>query len=176
MSLGCRRVERSELNWRGVVIFGLAVLTVIVLINVIDDDPAQLGAPTVDGSVTTTTVPGATVTTVPGATVTTKAGTATTKAGTVTTKPGTTATTRAIPATKPTLSNGSSGEDVKTVQTILASLGYYTGAVDGAYGAGTAAAVQAFQTAEGITAVVPGAVDAATWAKLSTSTTRKAGT
>ncbi len=150
-------------------IFGLAVLTVIVLINVIDDDPAQLGAPTVDGSVTTTTVPGATVSTVPGATVTTKAGTATTK-------PGTTATTRAIPAAKPTLSNGSSGDDVKTVQTILASLGYYTGVVDGQYGPGTAAAVQAFQTAEKITPVVPGAVDAATWTALSTSTTRKAGT
>jgi murein L,D-transpeptidase YcbB/YkuD len=175
-------VERSELNWRGVVIFGLAVLTVIVLINVIDDDPAQLGAPTVDiGGVTTTTVPSVTGTTLPGtsttraATTTTKAATATTKAGTATTKPGTTATTRAIPAAKPTLSNGSSGEDVKTVQTILTSLGYYTGAIDGAYGPGTAAAVQAFQTAEGI-APVSGAVDAATWAKLSTSTTRKAGT
>ena len=162
-------MERSELNWRGVVIFGLAVLTVIVLINVIDDDPAQLGAPTVDVGVTTTTVPGVTGTTLPGAT-------ATTKASTETTKPGTTATTRLIPASKPTLSNGSSGEDVKTVQTILASLGYYTGVVDGQYGPGTSAAVQAFQTQEKIAAVVPGAVDAATWAKLSTSTTRKAGT
>jgi peptidoglycan hydrolase-like protein with peptidoglycan-binding domain len=162
-------VERSELNWRGVVIFGLAVLTVIVLINVIDDDPAQLGAPTVDGAVTTTTLPGTTDTTVAGATVTTKAATGTTK-------PGTTPTTRAIPATKPTLQNGTSGADVTTVQTILKDLGYYTGAVDGQYGPGTAAAVTAFQTAEGITPITPGAVDAATWNKLATSTTRKAGT
>ena len=73
------------------------------------------------------------------------------------------------------MSNGSTGDDVRTVQTILTTLGYYTGAVDGQYGPGTAAAVQAFQTAEGITPV-SGVVDAATWAKLSTSTTKKAGT
>ena len=36
----------TSLNWRGVVVFGLAVLTVIVLIRVIDDDPASLGVNT----------------------------------------------------------------------------------------------------------------------------------
>ena len=38
------------------------------------------------------------------------------------------------------------------VQTMLATLGYYTGSVDGIYGAGTAEAVKAFQTDAGLTA------------------------
>ena len=38
------------------------------------------------------------------------------------------------------------------VQTMLATLGYYTGSVDGIYGAGTAEAVKAFQTDAGLAA------------------------
>jgi peptidoglycan hydrolase-like protein with peptidoglycan-binding domain len=165
VSLGCGRLERSDLNWRGVAIFVLAVLTVILLINVIDDDPTQLGVNTAD----TSQDDSSTVTTLPGATSTTKPGT------TGTTKPSTTATTRAIPATKPVLSQGATGAEVMTVQTILASLGYYTGTADGQYGPGTAAAVTAFQTQEGITPA-DGQVNAATWDKLATSATRKTGT
>ena len=38
----------------------------------------------------------------------------------------------------PTLSRyGSTGTEVKNIQTVLKRLGYYTGAVDGIYGSGT---------------------------------------
>ena len=55
-------------------------------------------------------------------------------------------------------------EDVKHVQERLAYYGYYTMKVDGLYGAGTIAAVKAFQKANGIT--VDGAVGKETLAKL----------
>ena len=51
-----------------------------------------------------------------------------------------------------TLRKGSQGEDVKSVQTRLKALGYYTGTVDGKYGTGTIAAVTAFQTQNGLKA------------------------
>ena len=51
-----------------------------------------------------------------------------------------------------TLRKGSQGEDVKTVQNRLKTLGYYTGTVDGKYGTGTLAAVTAFQTQNGLKA------------------------
>ena len=51
-----------------------------------------------------------------------------------------------------TLRKGSQGEDVKSVQTRLKALGYYTGTVDGKYGSGTLAAVTAFQTQNGLKA------------------------
>jgi peptidoglycan hydrolase-like protein with peptidoglycan-binding domain len=147
-------LERSDLNWRGVAIFGLAVLTVIVLISVIDDEPAQLGVNTggtaqdSGGGVTTTTrVPGAATTTTPEPT----------------------ATTALDPAGRATLQTGSSGPDVTLVQQRLTDLGYYSGPVDGSYGAGTATAVQAFQTAEGITPA-DGVVGPATWTALATAT------
>ncbi len=44
-----------------------------------------------------------------------------------------------------TLEDGSSGEQVRTLQKRLKDLGYYTGSVDGNYGDGTKAAVIAFQ-------------------------------
>ncbi|MBR5960568.1 MAG: peptidoglycan-binding protein [Clostridia bacterium] len=44
-----------------------------------------------------------------------------------------------------TLEDGSSGEQVKTLQKRLKDLGYYTGSVDGNYGDGTKSAVIAFQ-------------------------------
>ena len=43
------------------------------------------------------------------------------------------------------LKTGSTGDAVKQLQQKLKELGYYTGSVDGAYGAGTANAVKEFQ-------------------------------
>ncbi len=48
------------------------------------------------------------------------------------------------------LTSGSRGTRVRTLQTALKTLGYYTMSVDGVYGRGTAAAVQAFQRANGL--------------------------
>lgn len=50
-----------------------------------------------------------------------------------------------------TLKDGDSGDAVKKLQQKLKELGYYTGSVDGKYGAGTVSAVTAFQTVNGIT-------------------------
>ncbi|ADU26011.1 spore cortex-lytic enzyme [Ethanoligenens harbinense] len=47
---------------------------------------------------------------------------------------------------------GSTGSEVRQIQTRLKSWGYYTGTVDGVYGAGTRAAVIAFQRKNGLTA------------------------
>ncbi|HCE13857.1 MAG TPA: hypothetical protein DEQ37_01595, partial [Clostridiales bacterium] len=47
---------------------------------------------------------------------------------------------------------GMSGDDVKSVQSRLDKFGYYSGALDGIYGAATVAAVQAFQARNGLTA------------------------
>ena len=46
---------------------------------------------------------------------------------------------------------GSSGNEVKQIQTRLKSWGYYNGAVDGVYGSKTQAAVKSFQRANGLT-------------------------
>lgn len=51
-----------------------------------------------------------------------------------------------------TLKSGSEGAAVKQLQTKLKELGYYTGSVDGKYGAGTVSAVKAFQAANNLTA------------------------
>ena len=51
-----------------------------------------------------------------------------------------------------TLKTGSKGENVKTLQRRLAELGYYTGKVDGDFGAGTFNALTAFQKANKLTA------------------------
>ena len=50
------------------------------------------------------------------------------------------------------LKKGSRGEEVTKLQTALKELGYYTKAVDGAYGSGTIAAVKAFQARNGLLA------------------------
>ena len=48
--------------------------------------------------------------------------------------------------TVPTLSRyGSTGTEVKNIQTVLKKLGYYTGSIDGIYGSGTRSAVTRFQ-------------------------------
>ena len=136
-------------------IFALAVLTVIVLIRVIDDDPASLGVNTAgtsqdddDATVTTTT-------TLPSG-------------STTTTRPGTTATTAFNPTGRATIQEGSSGPDVSLLQQRLTTLGYYKGAVDGAFGPGTKTAVVAFQTAKGITPA-DGVVGPTTWEALATA-------
>ncbi|GHU65458.1 hypothetical protein FACS1894184_01280 [Clostridia bacterium] len=49
-----------------------------------------------------------------------------------------------------TLYQGSTGSDVRAVQTILKQLGYLTSSVDGIFGSKTAAAVKAFQTRNGL--------------------------
>lgn len=49
-----------------------------------------------------------------------------------------------------TLRKGYTGDDVKSVQSRLQELGYYTGSVDGNYGSGTMAAVKAFQGNNGL--------------------------
>ncbi|MBQ7713098.1 MAG: spore cortex-lytic enzyme [Clostridia bacterium] len=49
------------------------------------------------------------------------------------------------------LKNGSTGAQVKTVQTKLKNWGYYTGSVDGIYGPKTVAAVKYFQRVNGLT-------------------------
>jgi len=141
-----------------VAIFGLAVLSVIVLINVIDDEPAQLAVNTAgssqdsgDTATTTTTLPGTTATTKPGTTATTK--------------PGTTATTAFNPAGRATLTIGSSGADVLLVQQRLTALGLYSGPLDSSYGPSTAAAVTQFQTQKGLTPA-DGQVGPATWTAL----------
>lgn len=52
----------------------------------------------------------------------------------------------------PVLRVGSTGSDVSDMQTRLQELGYYTGEIDGRFAGGTQAAVEAFQTANGLTA------------------------
>lgn len=59
---------------------------------------------------------------------------------------------KSISVTLNTLKNGSSGEQVKTVQRILNGSGYTSGTVDGKYGKNTENAVKAFQKAKGLTA------------------------
>lgn len=46
---------------------------------------------------------------------------------------------------------GSTGEEVKQIQTKLKAWGYYTGSVDGIYGSKTVAAVKKFQQKNGLT-------------------------
>ena len=46
----------------------------------------------------------------------------------------------------PTVKNGSTGDAVKILQTILYSMGYYTGTIDGQSGSMTVAAIKAIQT------------------------------
>jgi putative chitinase len=50
-----------------------------------------------------------------------------------------------------TLRKGSSGPDVAALQTQLQAKGFSPGAIDGSFGAGTAAAVVAFQQSQGLT-------------------------
>ncbi|MBR2743664.1 MAG: spore cortex-lytic enzyme [Clostridia bacterium] len=59
----------------------------------------------------------------------------------------------AAPESAPALSRyGSSGEEVRLIQTKLKNWGYYGGAIDGIYGSETQAAVKYFQQKNGLTA------------------------
>ena len=71
------------------------------------------------------------------------------------------------------LKQGSSGDYVKKVQQKLKNWGYYTGAVDGVFGAKTKAAVVSFQKKNGLTA--DGIVGAKTFAALGISVSSSAG-
>lgn len=89
--------------------------------------------------------------------------------------PTATAATATYPAALTrTLYQGSTGEDVRIVQTILKGLGYYTGAVDGDYGRNTTAAVVAYQKKNGLTA--DGVVGPTTYRKLISGTSVSANT
>jgi hypothetical protein len=68
------------------------------------------------------------------------------------------------PAAVRVLRSGARGADVRDLQQALAALGYYTSSADGAFGDGTAAAVGAFQTANGL--LTDGIVGATTTAAL----------
>ena len=63
-----------------------------------------------------------------------------------------------------TLRMGSSGEDVRALQTALQTLGFLNDAADGKFGAKTREAVRKFQKKSGL--AVDGIVGAATWAAL----------
>ncbi len=63
-----------------------------------------------------------------------------------------------------TLRNGSTGDDVKSVQTRLKALGYYAGTVDGNYGSTTVVAVASFQLRNNLDA--DGVAGTRTFAKL----------
>ena len=71
-------------------------------------------------------------------------------------------------ATASSLKKGSTGSAVKTLQRRLRDLGYYSGSIDGDFGDSTAAAVRAFQKANGLD--VDGKVGSRTLAKLNSST------
>lgn len=66
--------------------------------------------------------------------------------------------------THSTLKQGSRGDEVKLLQQLLKNKGYYSGSIDGIFGAGTKNAVVQFQRAAGLSA--DGIVGAKTWAAL----------
>ena len=72
-----------------------------------------------------------------------------------------------------TLRKGYQGDDVKSVQTRLKELGYYTGSIDGKYGSGTMAAVKAFQSNNGLSA--DGLAGTKTYAVLYSDSAKAAG-
>lgn len=66
--------------------------------------------------------------------------------------------------TRKTVRMGSKGEDVKYLQTRLASFGYHVGGIDGIFGVNTCNAVIDFQTDHGL--VADGVVGIRTWEKI----------
>ncbi len=71
-----------------------------------------------------------------------------------------------------TCKQGDTGESVKKVQKRLKTLGYYSGSIDGDYGAGTKSAVRDFQKRNGLS--TNGEVNSATLKKLNSSDAKKA--
>ena len=86
------------------------------------------------------------------------------------------AATKATPSPAPSsaLREGSSGEDVYVLQARLFELGYYSGRIDGRFGAETTEAVKAFQRANGLSA--DGVVGSGTKKKLESGTAVPADT
>lgn len=81
--------------------------------------------------------------------------------------------TPTVPAAeRPVLGIGSAGPEVTTLQELLVARGFDPGVVDGQFGPGTAAAVQAFQTSVGL--APDGVVGAETWSALDTAETTTA--
>lgn len=78
-----------------------------------------------------------------------------------------------LPAQAATYRQGSRGEAVRTIQTKLKRWGYYSGTVDGVYGAKTVEAVKYFQRQNGLTA--DGICGAKTLAALGMSTSGGSG-
>lgn len=89
---------------------------------------------------------------------------------TPTAKPAATATAKPAATDDGTLRNGSSGSDVRKVQQRLKDLGYYSGSVDGDFGAGTEAAVRSFQSVNGLS--VDGIVGSRTLSTLNSSSAK----
>ena len=56
----------------------------------------------------------------------------------------------AVPTAEPVIRTGMSGQNVKDLQSRLRALGYYTGEIDGQFGAATQEAVVAFQRRNGL--------------------------
>jgi peptidoglycan hydrolase-like protein with peptidoglycan-binding domain len=75
---------------------------------------------------------------------------------------------------RPTLRRGDQGSDVRDLQQLLNDLGYDTNGIDGDFGGGTLAAVQAFQGDEGLPA--DGVVGDMTWARLGERAVTTGGT
>lgn len=101
-------------------------------------------------------------------------GNALAKDATATPKPTATPTpapTYTVPQS--TVKNGSTGDDAKLVQTRLKELGYYTGKVDGKFGASSVKALEAFQQNNGLK--VDGAAGSDTYAVLFSVTALRAG-
>lgn len=75
------------------------------------------------------------------------------------------------------LKSGSTGAQVRTLQTKLKNWGYYRGTIDGIYGSGTKAAVIKFQKKNGLTAdgIVGARTAAALGMKLSASSSTNSG-
>ena len=71
------------------------------------------------------------------------------------------------------MKNGSTGDDAKLVQTRLKELGYYTGKVDGKFGASSVKALEVFQKNNGLK--VDGAAGSGTYAVLFSVTALRAG-
>ena len=126
-------------NSRGLVIVGLAIATGVLLLAIEPSESFPKGVVVSSGNTPLTP--------------TTTVGSA---------NPSSTTTTTTVPtAAKPPLQQGSQGPAVAALQTRLNALGYNAGTPDGVFGAGTKAALIAFQKKKGLTA--DGVVNAATY-------------
>ncbi|MGN0779815.1 MAG: peptidoglycan-binding protein [Aristaeellaceae bacterium] len=126
--------------------------------------------PTIDWDVWgTTNAPSTTTAGTSGTiTVTTSTAKPVNTIATITAKPTNTPAPATSTPTPSSLKRGMSGQLVRDLQKRLKELGYYTGSVDGDFGAATEAAVQEFQQANGLT--VDGKAGTNTLNKLNSST------